>query len=217
MDWSYDLLNDEEKALLCRLSVFADGWTLQAAAEVCTEESLAGGEAFVAWETLDLLTSLADKSLVMAASEASQTRYRLLETVRQYARDRLAESGNDGRWRAAHCHYFLRMAEEAAGKLKGPDQVLWLQRLETEHDNLRAALDFCLNASEGATIGIAVGREFAAVLVDTRTLERRPKPPGSSVEPAGSAGSDRSARPRVAWGGIVSLDAGRLCFRAFFL
>ena len=160
MDWSYDLLNAGEKALFCRLSVFAGGWTLQAVMEVCAEEGLEGEEAFEAWEGLDLLTSLVDKSLVLATSEAGQTRYDLLETVRQYARDRLAESGTESAWRAAHCRYFLRVAEEAAEKLKGPDQVSWLQRLETEHDNLRAALDFCLYAPEGALSGLQLAGDL---------------------------------------------------------
>src|SRR5439155_16999251 len=78
IDWSYDLLCEPEKVLLCRLSVFAGGWTLEAAEQVC------GGGAVEEWEALDLLTSLCDKSLVVVGQQESETRYRLLETVRQY-------------------------------------------------------------------------------------------------------------------------------------
>ncbi len=87
IDWSYDLLTEQEKTALRRLSVFAGGWTLAAAETVCA------GEGIEEWETLDLLTSLADKSLVTAETEANSTHYRLLETVRQYGADRLAEGG----------------------------------------------------------------------------------------------------------------------------
>ncbi len=134
IDWSYDLLSDAEKALLCRASIFAGGWTLEATEQVCV------GDGIDDWEVLDLLTSLADKSLVVAEEQRGATRYQLLETVRQYAQDRLRQSGEETRWQDRHLRYFLATAEKAAPQLTGADQQMWLGRLETEHDNLRSAL-----------------------------------------------------------------------------
>jgi predicted ATPase/class 3 adenylate cyclase len=154
IDWSYDLLNVQEKALLCRLSVFAGGWTLAAAEQVGT------GASIEAWEVLDLLTSLADKSLVLAQPQGEVTRYRLLETVRQYARDCLAKSGESLLVRARHTDYFLTLAEEAAPKLKGSEQAQWIGVLEEEHDNLRQALAFYIidvEETEGGVKGLRLG------------------------------------------------------------
>jgi len=147
LDWSYDLLNPAEQTLLRRLSVFAGGFTLQAAAVVCPEESLTDQDtlseedAYEAWETLDLLSSLVDKSLILAEHEAGRTRYRLLETMRQYAQDRLQECGETDRVKQRHQAFFVALAEEAEPQLLGPEQAAWLHRLETDHDNLRQALD----------------------------------------------------------------------------
>ncbi|MEO8134062.1 MAG: tetratricopeptide repeat protein [Betaproteobacteria bacterium] len=134
IDWSYDLLDETEQALLRRLAFFAGGWTLDAAEEVCSGEGIDEGA------ELDLLTSLSDKNLVLTEERNGVTRYRLLESVRQYARDRLLERGDEARWQARHLAYFVAMAEEAEPQLTGADQGVWLDRLETEHDNLRAAL-----------------------------------------------------------------------------
>jgi non-specific serine/threonine protein kinase len=143
IDWSYERLEPEEQMLLQRLSVFAGGWTLEAAERVCAGESLQ------AWEVLDLLTALVDKSLVVyAAGEEESGRYHLLETIRQYARERLAESAEGAALRDRHRDYFLRLAEEADPQLTGPEQGLWLERLEAEHANLRAAMEGDLKAGE---------------------------------------------------------------------
>jgi predicted ATPase len=147
VDWSYDLLNAQEKLLLARLSVFTGGWTLEAAEHVCVGEST-GSEAVEEWEVLDLLTGLVDKSLVIARTHGHSTRYRLLETVRQYAYERLAELDESPTARARHQDYFLALAETGNPKLNGPEQANWLAVLE-EHDNLRLALAFCLEAPEG--------------------------------------------------------------------
>jgi non-specific serine/threonine protein kinase len=136
IDWSYDLLHDPEKALLQRLSVFAGGWTLDAAECVCVGDPIQGGE------VLDLLSSLIDKSLVAVEQSDERVRYRLLETVRQYARERLVESGGAEALRERHRDYFLVLAEAADEKLLGSEQAGWLRRLEEEHDNLRSALEW---------------------------------------------------------------------------
>jgi tetratricopeptide (TPR) repeat protein len=108
------------------------------------------------WQVLDLLSALVDKSLVVyEQGENGQGRYHLLETVRQYARDRLMESGGAGQTpRERHRDHFLALAEEAKPKLRGPEQGLWLERLESEHDNLRAALEWCLEDEEGVEAGL---------------------------------------------------------------
>jgi predicted ATPase/DNA-binding winged helix-turn-helix (wHTH) protein len=138
IDWSYDLLGEPEKLFLRRLSVFAGGWTLAATEGVCA------GEGIEHRDVLDLLTSLADKSLVAAEQEDAQTRYRLLETVRQYAGDRLEDTGESAAVRLRHRDYYLALAEEAGPKLRGAEQAEWLRRLEEEHDNLRAGLEWSL-------------------------------------------------------------------------
>jgi non-specific serine/threonine protein kinase len=135
IDWSYDLLTAPERSLLGRLAVFSGGWTLQAAEAVGT-----GGEVDKR-EVLDLLTRLVEKSLVEFDAGG---RYRLLETVRQYANERLVESRGSEIVRERHRDYFLALAEEAAPKLTGAEQAEWLQRLEDEHENLRAGLDWSL-------------------------------------------------------------------------
>lgn len=136
MDWSYELLNERERMLFRRLSAFAGGFTLEAAEAVCTDEHIPP------YEILDLLTNLVSKSLVVFEERDEEARYRLLETVRQYARDKLLETGEAARMRDRHRDWFLAFAERAEGALQGPDQALWLKRLETEHDNLRAALEW---------------------------------------------------------------------------
>ena len=141
MDWSHELLSEEEQAMLRRLSVFAGGFTLEAAETVGTGEGIEGDE------ILDLLASLVDKSLVLV-DQQEEIRYRLLETVRQYGREKLEESGEAERVRRRHANYYLALAEEAERGLSGSDQAPWLARLETEHDNLRAALRWSLGGGE---------------------------------------------------------------------
>jgi predicted ATPase/class 3 adenylate cyclase len=131
IDWSYNLLSDGERLLLPRLSVFAGGWTMEAAEAVCSGDGLAE------LEVLDLLTTLVDKSLVQYETREGEARYRLLETVRQYARDRLLEAGEGQAVRERHARFFLAMAETAAAEHRWG---AWLERFEQEHDNLRAAL-----------------------------------------------------------------------------
>jgi predicted ATPase/class 3 adenylate cyclase len=138
IDWSYELLSEKERALLRRLSVFADGWTLEAAEPIGSEGDIE------AHEVLDLLTHLVGKSLVMMEEQEGEARYRLLETVRQYSRDKLLEVGEAESVRRRHRNFFLDLAERAEPEIQGPDQRVWLERLEQEHDNLRAALGWSL-------------------------------------------------------------------------
>ena len=137
IDWSYDLLDVSEQRLLCRLSVFAGGWTLDAAKAI----SLSGEDGGAAdGGILELLTGLVDKSLVVAQTESTPVRYRMLETVRQYAQDCLREGREQDEIRRRHRAYYLRLAEDAEPQLKGPDPKPCLDRLEAEIGNFRAAL-----------------------------------------------------------------------------
>jgi predicted ATPase/class 3 adenylate cyclase len=131
IDWSYDLLDECERAVLRRLAVFAGGWTLEAAEAVC-----AGGEVDES-NVLDLLTNLVEKSLVVL--EASGGRYRLLDTVSQYAQERLNDSGEEEQTRTRHLAFYLALAEKARPELVGPQQGAWLARLDLERENLLSA------------------------------------------------------------------------------
>jgi len=149
MDWSYELLSEAERAMLRRVSVFAGGWTLEAAETVCS------GEGIEPREVLDLLALLVDKSMVLVYEEDhGGPRYRLLETVRQYGRERLVESGEDEAVGRRHRDWYLRSAEEAEPGLQEPQQEIWLDRLEAEHDNLRAALEWCRTREDNPEYGL---------------------------------------------------------------
>ena len=136
IDWSYDLLSERERALLRRLSVFAGGWTLEAAEAVCT-----GGD-IEASDVLDLLTQLVDKSLVVAQTQGGEAGYQLLETVREYGRVRLRDSEAAEQVQRRHRDWCLALAEQVEPKLDGREKEIWLDRLERENDNLRASLDW---------------------------------------------------------------------------
>ncbi|MBI3660514.1 tetratricopeptide repeat protein, partial [Candidatus Acetothermia bacterium] len=148
IDWSYDLLSESERVLWRRLSIFAGGWTLEAAEMVCVGESIAE------YDVLDLLTQLVDKSLVIMEEKSGEGRYRLLETVRQYGYEKLVKAVEVKLIRDRHLDFFLKFAEEAEPKLQGAEQKLWLNRLETEHDNLRAVLAWSVESSEKAETGL---------------------------------------------------------------
>jgi predicted ATPase/class 3 adenylate cyclase/DNA-binding CsgD family transcriptional regulator len=150
IDWSYDLLNPEERMVLDRLSVFAGGWTLEAAGAVSS------GDGTGEWLVLDRLAALVDKSLVQADETRGSTRYRLLETVRQYAAERLAlRAGSEmNEAHAAHRDYYLALVETAATHLRGRDEAIWLDRLEVEFDNIRAALAFSVADPDSAEAGL---------------------------------------------------------------
>ena len=138
IDWSYDLLTDVEQAMLRRVPVFAGGWTLAAAEHVCT------GDGIEQSDTVGLLTSLADKNLLLTEEHAGATRYRMLETIRQYALDRLRETGEEARWRNRHFAWVLALAEESFEPLVGPQQGVWMDRMAREIDNFRVALRWAI-------------------------------------------------------------------------
>ena len=149
MDWSYELLREPEQKLFGRLSVFAGGFTLEAAQAVWTGESLEDED------VLELLSQLVEKSLVMVTGEEGVPRYRMLEPVRQYAQERLEECGETDAVRRRHAEFFLALAKEAEPELTGAHQQAWAERLETEHDNLRAALSWSLEKEPETALRLA--------------------------------------------------------------
>ena len=156
VEWSYELLSEPEHLLFNRLSVFTGGFILEAVETVCA------GEGVGADEVLDLLSLLVDKSLVMVGEGVEgEVRYRLLETLRQYGRERLAAIGEADETLRRHAAFFFALAEEA-GQVQsqtialGPQEAAWLDRLEQEHDNLRAALGWCVESGEAET-GLRLG------------------------------------------------------------
>jgi predicted ATPase/DNA-binding CsgD family transcriptional regulator len=184
LDWSYALLSPREQKLLQRLSVFAGGSTLDAVETVCSGEEVAPGD------ILDTISHLVDKSLVEVDKlDRQEIRYRLLETIRQYASERLSDSKEVNPTKDRHLHYFIEWAEKAAPHLVTANQLEWLERFEDERDNLRAALEWCTtgeNKSEdGLRLAVACSRfwrlrgylsegraQIAALLSITRTGEK---------------------------------------------
>jgi tetratricopeptide (TPR) repeat protein len=136
-----DFLEENQQALLARLSVFMGGWTLEATEKVCS------GGRMEAWQVLDLLTALMNKSLLIY----EEGRYRMLETVQEYAREKLGQSGETEEVEKRHRDYFLTLAEEIVPKLNEAQQGTWLCRLDMEHNNLRSALNWSLQRQEGGT------------------------------------------------------------------
>ena len=151
--WSYDLLDDDERRLFERLSVFAGSFTLDAVEQVCAAEPLRPEQ------MLDLITELADRSLVVHERSGPPSRYRLLETMRTYGLDRLADRGEVRATRDAHLAWVNSFARAAARLLDGPDQELWLDRVAEELDDIRAALAWALDNSS-AEIGLACAATF---------------------------------------------------------
>ena len=169
MEWSYGLLSEAEQGLLRRLAVFAGGWELEGAGAICagplwggghpsqaaggsqTEARRSGDGAVAEAAVLDLLAELVRKSLVQVEEHTPRvaSRYRLLETVRAFAAEQWAATGEERATRERHLGYYLALAEAAERELKGPEQATWLWRLAGEHDNLRAALRWAAAVGEG--------------------------------------------------------------------
>ncbi|MDQ3005526.1 MAG: tetratricopeptide repeat protein, partial [Chloroflexota bacterium] len=149
IDWSWHLLRNAEQSLLQRLSVFAGGWTLEASKAVCV------GAGVEADTMLDLMTQLANKSLILVKQVPGQeARYHTLETIRQYASERLIEAGEGEQLRNRHLDFFLQWAERVEPEVRGPQQLKSLDQLEVENDNLRAALAWSLTQAEHGEAGL---------------------------------------------------------------
>jgi non-specific serine/threonine protein kinase len=142
IDWSYDLLPVQEQTLFHRLAVFAGGWTLEEAQAICA------GEELKPEKILDLLTHLVDKSLLIMEEQEGTLRCRMLETIREYARGKFLDSGEALNVRNRHLVAFMQFVEGIEPGLHGPSQAFWLKRLDVEHDNLRAALEWSLTGGQ---------------------------------------------------------------------
>ena len=154
IDWSHELLTEAERILFRRLSVFAGGFGLDAAEAVCASTDLDSED------VVDVLSRLVDKSLVNSDDRSGgRTRYRILETIREYATERLGQAGESPGTRRRHAEYYLRLAEEGEGALRGAGQSEWLRRLDSELDNFRAALAGAQDNDAG------LGLRLAAALV----------------------------------------------------
>jgi predicted ATPase/class 3 adenylate cyclase len=147
IDWSYDLLSETEKTLLRRVAIFGGGWTLEAAREVCADEHIES------WDVVDLLTSLVDKSLVVAELQGTSPRYRLLESTREYALEKLEVSVERQAMARKHAEFFLRMAERADRVLGTMPRQTWLAPLELETENFRGALTWAIAERHDILLG----------------------------------------------------------------
>jgi predicted ATPase/DNA-binding XRE family transcriptional regulator len=143
IDWSYNLLSEQEKILFRRLAVFVGGWTLEAAESVCGGE---GGGGLESNQILDLLSQLLNKSLVLVETRRAESRYHFLETIRQYALEQLSEAEEASSMRAKHLAYFVKLTEDAEPELYRSDQIFWMNKLDDELDNLRLALEWAIAA-----------------------------------------------------------------------
>jgi predicted ATPase/class 3 adenylate cyclase len=167
IDWSHNLLSAGEQTLFRRLSVFAGGWTLEAAESVCAtpdtpHSSLLSPQSSVLspqsspldpYDILDLLAQLANKSLVVVERiPGEEVRYHFLETIRQYAREKLLEANESEAVRHQHWAFYTALAETSDAQVRGPGQKEWLHRLELEHDNIRAALDWAIQATSADSV-----------------------------------------------------------------
>ncbi len=154
--WSWELLEPEERLAIERFAVFPGGLTVAGAEAVCGAQDLAGRDA------LDVVSALVDKSLLHAVEDSPDglTRYRALETIREYGIERLAERGELGEVRQTHARYVLNLAEAAEPRLRGPSQVTWIGRLRAERDNLLAALRFAADVGD-ADVAIRLGAALA--------------------------------------------------------
>ena len=194
IQWSHDLLDPDGQTMFRWLAVFAGGWTFVAAEAVCSPP---GGPAL---DTLETLDALVQHSLARRDDSAPRPRFRMLQTIREFGLERLAESGEDPEIHERHAQVFLKLAEEAAGELTGPGQAVWLDRLAGDHDNLRAALRWSVDADRAATgllIAAAIWRfwqlrdhlaEGEAWLTELLAL-----PSAAEETPARAAGADALA------------------------
>jgi non-specific serine/threonine protein kinase len=167
IEWSYEQLDATERAALRRLSVFKDGATLSAGEGVLALEGEPGFEEIEAWDVLDLLSQLVDKSMLTVVEPggqgaAGETRYRVLESIRQYGLERLRESGEFRAVSRAHLAWFSGFAKRAESQLLGRDQKSWFDRLEQEQDNFRAALGFVFEVAPEDPAALELGRQIGA-------------------------------------------------------
>jgi len=200
IDWSFDLLTEQERTLLRRLSAFAGGRTLEAVEAVCSDDKLTD------FEIIDVLTSLVDKSLVtVEKSPGKEPRYTILESVWHYGREKLVEAGESDALRTRHLGHFLKIANEAAPNLLGAQQFIWLERLQPDFYNFRYALDSSLEveglAPLGMKLAVALGRfwEIRSLLVEGRELLASILAHPANAAPTADRAAALQLAGRLAW------------------
>ncbi|MFC9554926.1 protein kinase [Rhodococcus sp. NPDC056960] len=180
IDWSFDLCSPGEQALWSRLSVFAGGFDFDAVESVCTDP-------VVVSDAFDTLSGLVEKSVVTTVQSGSTVRYKLLESIKDYGSEKLAEHGDEDTWRRNHRDYFLRMSERSESRSLGSGQREWNRRLRHERANLRSALEYCLSTPGEARAGLRMAGSLwffwnaSGLLRDgrcwlTRALDADPQP-----------------------------------------
>ena len=167
LEWSYNLLTEPECILLRRLSVFSGGWTLRAAEVICSDPADTEIKAVLRREDiLDGLIKLVDKSLVVTDSSAQQTRYHLLETMREFGNEKLLQAGELTEIRNRHVAHYAEYAEESESHLDGFDQAQWIVITEKEHNNFRAAIDYSLTPGTDVTYGLRIGAAISLFWIE---------------------------------------------------
>jgi predicted ATPase len=203
IDWSYELLEEDEKTLFGRLSVFSGGRTLEAIEEICDPE----GDL----EALDGVESLLEKSLLrQEVGPGGEPRFVMLETVHEYAREKLGESGEAEEVRRRHAEYFLALARDAEPALKGSEQLEWLERLEAEHDNLRAALGWALESKDGELALRLAGALWWFWFVHGHLRESRAWLEAALAEGAALSSAPKVRAKAITGAGRLSLEVGEL-------
>jgi predicted ATPase/class 3 adenylate cyclase len=190
VDWSYSMLDEHERVIFDRFAVFTGSFDARAA------QAVAAGEGIESWDVLDTLTSLVAKSMVTAEESADGSmRYQLLETLRQYGRERLDERDETDRWRRCHADFYATVADEIGAGLLGPDELTWRPRLAADLDNLRAAVTWSLDRVEQSDFAFALRIVAASVRINSDNAAVF----GQAAERAAErvAGTARPLRTRV--------------------
>jgi tetratricopeptide (TPR) repeat protein len=203
IEWSFALLDEGEQVLFGRLAVFSGGRTLEAIEAICDAEGDLPMDAF------DGVSSLLDKSLIrQEEGPGGEPRFVMLETVHEFAREKLERSGEAESIKRAHAEYFLTLAEEADPELRGANQLQWLERLEAEHDNMRAALSWALERNE-AEVALKLGGALSSfwLLRDYHSEGRRWLEEALAIEGRGSPESRAMALAGAGW---LASDQGDL-------
>ena len=201
MRWSYEHLTDAEQLLFRELSVFAAGWTLAGAAHVA---AIADDYA-----VLELLTRLHDKSLLIVDRAPAEPRYRMLETVRQYAQERLSEADDGAEVRTRHLRYCVALAEAAEPHLTGAEQGMWMARLQSEQEDLLAAHAWCSCTTEGAALGLRLVGSLWRYWSSSAQLERGYGLTRAGLEAAGPNAADRDRCRALLGLGQIAFRMGR--------
>jgi predicted ATPase/class 3 adenylate cyclase len=208
--WSDDLLGDAERRLFARLSVFAGGWTLESAEAVCDPQDLG-------LDALDGLASLVDQSLVLATgTTAGQARFSMLETIREFGQERLAATGDLELVRRRHAEHFLDLTVAAEPHLTGADQGEWLDRCDTEHANIRAALRWAVEAGEADGAQEAAGALWRFWQQRGHLAEGRLRLEEVLALPAGQGPAPARAKALAGAGGIAWWQEDIAAARGFY-